>query len=170
MHIHWCFILKYIFVLYVLRICENSDSTKYKWKKTAHNKHILFIHTWWYHVRWLTARRRWPSVSISHTLTVGLWGWYEWQPKQSNWERERDSKGERLEARGWSKRWLWTCEMWGECAIINFHIQPCQPASAIATYKVLQTSRTQTFSHTYITPWWLHVTTEYRNSFRFKQF
>lgn len=90
MHIHWCFILKYIFVLYVLRICENSDSTKYKWKKTAHNKHILFIHTWWYHVRWLTARRRWPSVSISHTLTVGLWGWYEWQPKQSNWERERE--------------------------------------------------------------------------------
>jgi len=31
---------------------------------------------------------------------------------------------------------------------MNFHIQPCQPAPAIATYKVLQTSHTQAFIHT----------------------
>lgn len=99
-----------------------------------------------------TARRRWPSVSISHThthsLTVGLRGWYEWQAKQSNSEREKYSGVRDWKWEEWSKRWLRTCEMWGECAIINFYIQPCQPVLAIVTYKHLTHKLSRMHIHT----------------------
>lgn len=156
MDTHWCFILKYMFVLYVLRICnlwEFRFNLKYKQKNCSEQAHI--VHSHMMVSSEMTARRRWPSVSISHTHTHSQWGseadMSDRLSSQTLRERERNIAGMRdWKREEWSKRWLRTCEMWGECAIINFHIQPCQPALAIVTYRVLQTSRTNFLTCTYI--------------------
>jgi len=42
-------------------------SLKYKWKETAQNRHILFIHTWWYQVRWLPEEDDLRLIFRTHT-------------------------------------------------------------------------------------------------------
>ncbi len=122
------------------KIWEFSFNLDYK-QKTAQDRHILFIRTRWYQVRRLPEEDDLRLVFHTHIHTHSQWGseadMSDRLSSQTLREREKYSRVRDWKWEEWSKRWLRTCAMWGECAIINFHIHPCQPALPIATYKHL---------------------------------